>query len=71
LIKTAGSSSHSKEVTGLFEIGKQQINEIKREPGFHFNLHNEEQLVNLFFNGIRGLSLAGIGILHNILSYVS
>ena len=59
LIKTVGSSSDPKEIARLFETGKQFINDIKGQLSFHFDIHNEKQLVDLFFNGVRGLNLAG------------
>jgi hypothetical protein len=59
LLKTVGSSSDGKEVAELFEKGKRLIQEIKGQTSLHFDKHNEEQLVDLFFNGIRELSLVG------------
>ena len=59
LIKTVGSSSDSIQIAGMVETGKRLINEIKRQSSFYFNVHQEQQLVDLFFNGIRALSLAG------------
>jgi len=59
LIKTVGSSSDSIQIAGMVETGKRLINEIKRQSSFHFDVHQEQQLVDLFFNGIRALSLAG------------
>lgn len=59
LLKTVGSSSDPKQVAELFEKGKREIQEIKGQTSLHFNKHNEEQLVDLFFNGIRELSLVG------------
>ena len=59
LVKTLGSSADSKQIAGLVENGKQFINKIKGQSSFHFDLYEEQQLVDLFFNGIRALSLAG------------
>lgn len=59
LIKTVGSSSDQKEITALFEKGKGLINELKGQSILNFDIRTEEQLVDLFFNGIRELSLAG------------
>jgi transposase len=59
LVKTVGSSSDSAEIEGLFIKGKQLITTLKGQASFHFDKDNEEQLVNLFFDGIRGLSLVG------------
>lgn len=59
LLKTVGSSSDPDQVTELFQKGKRQIQEIKGQTSLHFDKHNEEQLVDLFFNGIRELSLIG------------
>lgn len=59
LVKTVGSSSDPEEITDLFEQGKRLINELKGQGILNFDIHNEAQLVDLFFNGIRELSLAG------------
>jgi len=59
LVKTVGSSSEPKRVAVLLETGKRLITEIKGQSSFHFDIKQEQQLVDLFFNGIRALSLAG------------
>ena len=59
LVRTVGSSSDPKQVDELFEKGKRLIQEIIGQTSLHFDKHNEEQLVDLFFNGIRELSLVG------------
>ena len=59
LIKTVGSSSDPEKIAELFEQGKRLINELKGQGIFNFDIHNEAQLVDLFFNGIRELTLAG------------
>lgn len=59
LHKTVGSSSDLKQVAALFEKGQRLIEEIKGQTRLHFDKNNEEQLVDLFFNGIRELSLVG------------
>ena len=59
LVKTVGSSSDPKQVEILFSAGKRLITEIKGQTSFYFDKHNEEQLVDLFFNGIKELSLVG------------
>lgn len=59
LVKTVGSSSDPEEITKLFEQGKILINELKGQGLLNFDIHNEAQLVDLFFNGIRELSLVG------------
>ena len=59
LIKTVGSSSDPQKITELFEQGKRLINELKGQGIFNFDIHSEEQLVDLFFNGIRELTLVG------------
>lgn len=59
LVKTVGSSSDAKEVAEMVESGKRLINEMKGQPSFHFEIQQEQQLVDLFFNGIKALSLAG------------
>jgi transposase len=59
LIKTIGSSPISKEITALVAAGKRFIAERTGQISFHFDKHNEDQLVDLFFNGIKELSLVG------------
>ena len=59
LVKTVGSSSDPDEIEALFKKGKQLIPALKGQTSFYFDKDNEEQLVNLFFNGIRELSLVG------------
>lgn len=43
----------------MIETAKRLINEIKGQPSFHFDVQQEQQLVDLFFKGIKSLSLAG------------
>lgn len=59
LVKTVGSSSNPAEIAALFTKGKLLIPVLKGQTSFYFDKDNEEQLVNLFFNGIRELSLVG------------
>ena len=59
LVKTVGSSCDPAEILHLFTKGKQLIPTLKGQSSFYFDKDNEEQLVNLFFNGIRELSLVG------------
>jgi transposase len=59
LVKTVGSSSDPEKIISLYEQGKRLINELKGQGILNFDIHNEMQLVDLFFNGIRELSLAG------------
>ena len=59
LVKTVGSSSDPTEIEALFIKGKQLILALKGQTSLYFDKDNEEQLVNLFFNGIRELSLVG------------
>ena len=59
LLKTVGSSSDPEKIKELFEQGKRLINELRGQSFLNFDIHNEAQLVDLFFNGIRELSLAG------------
>ncbi len=49
LVKTVDSSSDSIQIPGMVETGKRFINEIKGQSGFHFDVHKEQQLVDLFF----------------------
>lgn len=59
LVKTIGSSSDPTQIGSMIETGKRLINEIKGQPSFHFDVQQEQQLVDLFFKGIKSLSLAG------------
>ena len=59
LVKTVGSSSDPKQIVELLEQGKRLVNDLKGQTNLNFDIRNEEQLVDLFFNGIRELSLAG------------
>ena len=59
LLKTVGSSADLIEITALVIKGKQFIETLKRQTSFYFDRDNEEQLVDLFFNGIKELSLVG------------
>jgi transposase len=59
LVKTIGSSSDPIEITALVIKGKQFIDTLKKQPSFYFDKNNESQLVDLFFNGIKELSLVG------------
>jgi hypothetical protein len=59
LVKTIGSSADPTTITSLVIKGKQFIDTLKRQSSFYFDKNNEEQLVDLFFNGIKELSLVG------------
>ena len=59
LVKTVGSSADPIEITSLVIKGNQFIETLKRQTSFYFDKDNEEQLVDLFFNGIKELSLVG------------
>ena len=59
LVKTVGSSSDDKEVADLLEKGKRLVSELKGQLNLNFDASAEQQLVDLFFNGIRELSLVG------------
>ena len=57
--KNVGSLSDPTEISALFTKGKLLIPVFKGQSSFYFDKDNEDQLVNLFFNGIRELSLVG------------
>lgn len=59
LVKTVGSSCDPSEIQDLFTKGKQLIPVLKGQTSFYFDKDNKDQLVNLFFNGIRDLRLVG------------
>ena len=59
LVKTVGSSRDAKEIEDLVQQGKRFISKIKGQASFNFDENREKELVDLFFNGIRELSLAG------------
>lgn len=63
LVKTIGSSSNPIVISSLVAKGKQLIDTLKGQTSFYFDKSNEEQLVNLFFNGIMELSLVGLELL--------
>ncbi len=59
LVKTVGSSADPTAIASLVIKGKQFIDALKRQTSFYFDKNNEEQLVDLFFTGIKELSLVG------------
>lgn len=59
LFETVGSSSDVKQIALLVNEGKKVIKKISGQQSFHFDIRNEEQLVDVFFNGIRELRLMG------------
>lgn len=59
LLKTVGSSIIPEEISSLVADGKRFIADRTGQISFHFDKQNESQLVDLFFNGIKELSLAG------------
>ena len=59
LVKTVGSSSDPLRIEALLAEGRQMITHLKGQLGLYFDKNNEDQLVDLFFNGIRELSLVG------------
>jgi len=59
LVKTVGSSSDPKGISELFEQGQRLINKLRGQAILNFDIDKEAQLVDLFFNGIKELSLAG------------
>ena len=58
-VKTVGSSSDPAKIEQLFTKGKHLIPVLKDQASLYFDKDNKEQLVNLFFNGMRKLSLVG------------
>jgi transposase len=58
-VKTVGSSSSAKEVEELVLQAKRMIDQIKGQSSLSFDLQREQELIDLFFNGIRQLSLEG------------
>lgn len=59
LYETVGSSSDEKKIALLVKEGKSIIKKVSGQQSFHFDISNEEQLVDLFFNGIKELRLIG------------
>jgi len=59
LYETVGSSSDEKEISLLVKKGKSIIEKISGQQSFHFDINNEEHLVDVFFNGIKELRLVG------------
>lgn len=59
LIKTIGSSSITAVISTLVREGEEFIAQVKGQIILNFDKENEQQLVDLFFNGIKELRLAG------------
>lgn len=59
LVKTIGSSGDVKEIEDLLQEGKRFISRRTGQSILNFDENREKELVDLFFNGIRELSLAG------------
>jgi len=59
VLETIGSSPENHEIQHLVEKAKRRVKEISNQPDFNFDIKSEEQLVDLFFNGIRELRLIG------------
>ncbi len=59
MVETIGSSSDAAEINLLVEKGKGRIKAISTQSDLNFDAKNEQQLVDLFFSGIKGLRLVG------------
>jgi len=59
LIKTVGSSADAAIINSLFIQAKQMIPGLKGQREFNFEIANEQGLMDLFFNGIEEIQLAG------------
>jgi len=59
LVKTIGSSPVPAIISDLVQQGEEFISQIKGQTLLNFDIENEQQLVDLFFNGIKELKLAG------------
>lgn len=59
LYETVGSSSDEREIALLVKKGKAIIQNVSGQQSFHFDSKSEEQLVDVFFNGIKELRLMG------------
>ena len=62
-MKTVGSSSNPDKIDLLFADGRRLLSALQGQQSLAFNQLNEEQLVNLFFEGIRKLTLVGPDLL--------
>lgn len=63
LYQTVGSSSDKNEIDLLVKKGNSMIQKISGQESFYFDKQQEEQLVDLFFNGIKSLRLVGPDLL--------
>lgn len=59
LLETIGSSSDPHQINLLVNKGKLRIKELSGQQDFNFDINSEQQLVDLFFNGIKQLRLVG------------
>jgi transposase len=59
LRETIGSSSDANTISLLVEKGKRRLKEISNQRDFNFDIKSEEELVDLFFHGIKELRLVG------------
>jgi transposase len=59
VLKTIANSKDLKEVEHYFNNAKQEINEIKGQLQFNFEMDRESDLVKTFFNSIQELRLLG------------
>lgn len=59
LYQTIGSALDKKEIDLLVKKGNDIIQKISGQQHFNFDIQQEQQLVDLFFNGIKALRLLG------------
>jgi hypothetical protein len=59
VVKTIGSSYNLKEVQELEEKARYELIQLTRQPKLNFDIDKEKELIDLFFNGIKQISLIG------------
>jgi len=59
VLKTVGSSTDPVKVKSLLEEGRRQIKILTGQISFNFDPEREKELIDLFFHGIKEISLVG------------
>lgn len=59
VLKTIGSSGDPERINSLLEEAKDYLAKLTSQTSLNFNYPKEKELMDLFFNGIREVSLAG------------
>jgi hypothetical protein len=59
VVKTVGSSKDPTQVSSLLEEAKNQLANLTGQGSLNFEIEREQELVDLFFNGIKEIRLDG------------